>query len=97
MKNTKNVPFYVQDAVEIEIGSQLMSKLMASETQSIPYGVIRGKARPIKSSDVIKSPHVADVTGLIQRVRTREHKSEWSRTTRLWYVHNCMKIITILL
>lgn len=63
-----------------------MSTLIASENHSIPYGVIRGEARPLKSSEVIRSPHVSDVTGVIQRIKTREHKSEWSRTTRLWYV-----------
>lgn len=65
-----------------------MSTLMACENHSIPYGVIRGEARPLKGSEVIRSPHVSDVTGVIQQIKTREHKSEWSRTTRLWYVGN---------
>ena len=63
-----------------------MSTLMACKTHSIPYGVIRGEARPLKNSEVIRSSHVPDVTGVIQKIKTREHKSEWSRTTRLWYV-----------
>lgn len=62
-----------------------MSTLMACENHSIPYGVIRGEARPLKGSEVIRSPHVSDVTGVIQQIKTREHKSEWSRTTRLWH------------
>lgn len=64
-----------------------MSTLMACKTHAIPYGVIRGEAIPVKNSEVIRSPHVADVTGVIQKIKTREHKSEWSRTTRLWYVN----------
>ena len=75
---------FIQNAVEFEIGSQLRNALLASDTHSIPYGVIRGETKPQKSNEVIRSSHVADVTGVMQRVRTREHKSEWSRTTRLW-------------
>ena len=68
----------------MEIGPQLMSTLLENESRSIPYGAIRGETRPLKSSEVIRSPHVSDAVGVIQRIRTREHKSEWSRTTRLW-------------
>ena len=77
---------FLQDAVEVEIGKKLVRTLTATESNSIPYGVIRGEARPVKKTEVIKSPHVSDAIGLIQRVKIREHKSEWSRTTRLWYV-----------
>ena len=79
---------FVQNAVEMEIGPRLMSTLMESETRSIPYGVVRGETRPLKNSEVIRSSHTSDITGVIQRVKMREHKSEWSRTTRLWYVNN---------
>ena len=63
-----------------------MHTLKTAENHSIPYGVIRGEARPVKRTEVIRSPHVPDAIGLLQRVKTREHKSEWSKTTRLWYV-----------
>ena len=69
---------------------------MASDTRSIPYGVIRGETKPQKSNEVIRSSHVADVTGVMQRVRTREHKSEWSRTTRLWWVTIMMMMTMII-
>lgn len=84
-KNREGAIRSLQNAVEFEIGSQLRNALLASDTRSIPYGVIRGETKPQKSNEVIRSSHVADVTGVMQRVRTREHKSEWSRTTRLWH------------
>lgn len=75
----------LQDAVQLEIGPKLMHTLKTAENHSIPYGVIRGEARPVKRTEVIRSPHVPDAIGLLQRVKTREHKSEWSKTTRLWH------------
>lgn len=72
--------------MEFEIGPKLMHALTAAENHTIPYGVIRGEARPLKRTDILRSPYVADTVGLIQRIKTREHRSEWSKTTRLWYV-----------
>jgi len=87
--------YIFQDAVEMEIGPKLIHTLKAAENHSIPYGVIRGEARPVKRTEVIKSPYVSDVIGLIQRIKTREHKSEWSRTTRLWYVKCLVRTLTM--
>lgn len=72
--------------MEFEIGPKLMHALTAAENHTIPYGVIRGEARPLKRTDILRSPYVVDTVGLIQRIKTREHRSEWSKTTRLWYV-----------
>ena len=82
---------FFQDAVEMEIGPKLMHTLQTAENHSIPYGIIRGDARPRNRSGIIRSPYVSDAIGLIQRIKTREHKSEWSKTTRLWYVKCLIK------
>lgn len=84
-KNREGAIKSLSDAVEVEIGKKLVRTLAATESNSIPYGVIRGEARPVKKTEIIKSPHVSDAIGLIQRVKIREHKSEWSKTTRLWH------------
>ena len=68
----------------MEIGPKLVATLIAADDRSIPYGVIVGEAQPLKRNDVIRSPHVKNVTSLMQNVKIREHKSEWSKTTRLW-------------
>ena len=74
----------------MEIGPKLIDTLRKAENHSIPYGVVRGEAIPLKRTEVIRSAHVQDAIGLIQRIKTREHKSEWSKTTRLWYVISCL-------
>lgn len=91
-KNREGSIRSLKDAVELEIGPKLFHTLRSAENHTIPYGVIRGEARPVKRSDVIRSPHVTEAIGLIQRVKTREHRSEWSRTTRLW--HNIERTIS---
>lgn len=91
-KNKERTIRNLRDAVEFEIGPKLMHALTAAENHTIPYGVIRGEARPLKRTDTLRSPYVADTVGLIQRIKTREHRSEWSKTTRLW--HNIERTIS---
>ena len=77
----------------MEIGPKLIDTLRKAKNHSIPYGVVRGEATPLKRTEVIRSAHVQDAIGLIQRIKTREHKSEWSKTTRLWYVISWMQLL----
>ena len=77
----------------MEIGPKLIDTLRKAENHSIPYGVVRGEAIPLKRTEVIRSAHVQDAIGLIQRIKTREHKSEWRKTTRLWYVISCLQLL----
>ena len=73
----------MQDAVRYEIGPALYEALLSSDSRTIPYGVISGEGQPVQASKVVNSPYTSK-QGLVQKVRRKEHKTEWSRTTRLW-------------
>ena len=75
----------LQDVVQLPINADLVQALIREENHTIPYAAICGEVKPQKKGTAIKSSHNSDAKGVIQKIRTKEHKSEWSKTTRLWY------------
>lgn len=73
----------VKDAPVLDINQDLNSILSSASNQSIPYAVIEGQVKAAEQS--IKSEYVVGVCGVIQTLLCREHKTEWSKSTRLWY------------
>ncbi|XP_072163800.1 mitochondrial ubiquitin ligase activator of NFKB 1-like [Diadema setosum] len=73
----------VKDAPVLELNQDLASILSTAPNQSVPYAVVEGNIKAVENS--IKSEYVVGVCGVIQTLLCREHKTEWSRSTRLWY------------
>lgn len=73
----------VEDAPHLDINSDLYKIVSETPEKSIPYAVIQGYVSA--SNRPIISQYVADIYGVIQTLICREHKTEWSTSTRLWY------------
>ncbi|XP_030847811.1 mitochondrial ubiquitin ligase activator of NFKB 1 [Strongylocentrotus purpuratus] len=73
----------VKDAPVLELNEDLVNMLSTAPNQTLPYAVIEGNIKAVEQS--IKSEYVVGVVGVIQTLLCREHKTEWSKSTRLWY------------
>ncbi|XP_071946349.1 mitochondrial ubiquitin ligase activator of NFKB 1-like [Antedon mediterranea] len=72
----------IQDAPVFSIDKDLSTIVDEAPDKTIPYAVVEGAATPV--NDVISSEKVSGITGLIQNLILKEHKVEWSKSTRMW-------------
>ncbi|XP_033099542.1 mitochondrial ubiquitin ligase activator of NFKB 1-like [Anneissia japonica] len=72
----------IHDAPMLTIDKDLSMLVEEAPDKTIPYAVIEGAATPVKG--VIHSQNIAGITGLIQSLILKEHKTEWSKSTRMW-------------
>ena len=75
----------LQDAPLLEINSDLKTVVEEAPSKSIPYAIVEGKVQA--EGPPITSEYVFGAAGVIQSLICREHKTEWSKATRLWYVY----------
>ncbi|XP_002733890.1 mitochondrial ubiquitin ligase activator of NFKB 1-like [Saccoglossus kowalevskii] len=73
----------IKDAPTYKIDANLKSIVGDAQNNTIPYVTIQGEAKSLFQP--IKSQYVAGMVGLIQTLILKEHKTEWSKATRLWH------------
>ncbi|XP_077996229.1 mitochondrial ubiquitin ligase activator of NFKB 1-like [Glandiceps talaboti] len=72
----------IKAAPTLKIDANLKNIIGEAPNQSLPYVAIEGEAKPI--GQTLKSEYVAGMVGLIQTLIVKEHKTEWSKSTRVW-------------
>ncbi|XP_070572263.1 mitochondrial ubiquitin ligase activator of NFKB 1-like [Ptychodera flava] len=73
----------LKEAPTLNINADLKDVLRETQDKSLPYVVIEGKVAAI--GEALKSEYVAGMLGVIQTIILKEHRTEWNKTTRLWY------------
>ncbi|XP_072020540.1 mitochondrial ubiquitin ligase activator of NFKB 1-like [Amphiura filiformis] len=73
----------VKDAPLLEINNDLKVIIDEAPSKSIPYAIVEGKV--YADGPAIRSDYVLGAVGVIQSLVCREHKTEWSKATRLWH------------
>jgi len=81
-KNIRENAKAVADAPAFDLTRELGRTIRDLPQSSVPYAVVRGSSQALRLP--INSQHAIGITGVVQQLVLKEHKTKWSWRTRWW-------------